>query len=397
MDVSLMLLVSVLCILSPVHSEECELTCHNGGTVGERCMACYCTREHKGRLCELDALKLTMSAKSKYSVRDKLFILTCKLEHPYSGVVRGTIKILRETDVFGSLLQHGSNCSVLSSTSKGYKPKCGQGTDQVRSLVKIYIMEIVRLAFNDVTDWFCCIEEGDKSNKFTMPPTCKLPCENDGTFNDACDKCNCVGNWNGSTCRECGLTCLNGGTPLATCSGCICSSGFIGPACGECGITCSNGGTLLENCTECICPSGFKGPTCGQSEDEESSGPGLVLIVIICFVCLFLLLLIIIIIIIFWRTRRQRPAPVDRTLVPQIIEPSTVSQTNVLFGDARSKRRVSKSSSREGRRPSTSKKGSDKFSKKRSHKSRVGQNDKFSGRRTHKFPQGHRHKSLEEQ
>ncbi|XP_041355772.1 neurogenic locus notch homolog protein 2-like isoform X3 [Gigantopelta aegis] len=372
MDVSLMLLVSVLCILSPVHSEECELTCHNGGTVGERCMACYCTREHKGRLCELDEVMLTFVVDSPLLISGLAFDMTCKITNARGfGLTKSDVQFKL---IYGDILpvyfwQKGSKCTVHVKV-QGYIAKCGTGTDDVSSDVKIYTVQISRARKDHANDWTCFILYPiiPQSSTMHMRPA-----------------------------GECGLTCLNGGTPLATCSGCICSSGFIGPACGECGITCSNGGTLLENCTECICPSGFKGPTCGQSEDEESSGPGLVLIVIICFVCLFLLLLIIIIIIIFWRTRRQRPAPVDRTLVPQIIEPSTVSQTNVLFGDARSKRRVSKSSSREGRRPSTSKKGSDKFSKKRSHKSRVGQNDKFSGRRTHKFPQGHRHKSLEEQ
>ncbi|XP_041355343.1 uncharacterized protein LOC121372970 [Gigantopelta aegis] len=356
MDVSLMLLVTVLCILSPVHSDTCDTNCQNGGTPSKECGQCDCVKGYTGFQCELGdvllnlvvdttemflglaftmtckvtnargfgvkksvvefqrvggnvlptyalqkgskcsghtkmlgyvprcgmgtddvnsnmkiyimeiiqvtksdvtdwvcsimypkiqksrimhfklaAVNLTMSAESKDAVIDKPFILTCTLEHPTSGLVRGTLEFLRGTNVFGSLRQEGPKCRVITSTSRSYKCKCGKGTDQVGSRVKIYHMEIVRLTYHDKWYWFCGIEFGDKSNKFSFSEfiPCKLKCKNGGSPNDVCDKCNCVGNWTGSTCRECGLTCLNGGTLLAMCSGCICRSGFKGPTCGE--------------------------------------------------------------------------------------------------------------------------------------------------------------------
>ncbi|XP_041347113.1 uncharacterized protein LOC121366955 [Gigantopelta aegis] len=114
------------------------------------------------------AVNLTMSAKSKETVMNMSFTLTCKLELPTPGVVRGTIQILRDTQIFAKLLQEGPNCRVITGNSKEYNYKCGNGTKQYQSRVKIYIMEFVRLAPRDKADWLCRIENGDKSNIFSM-------------------------------------------------------------------------------------------------------------------------------------------------------------------------------------------------------------------------------------
>ncbi|XP_041355774.1 uncharacterized protein LOC121373296 isoform X2 [Gigantopelta aegis] len=445
MDVLLMLLVSVLYILSPVHSDTCQLICQNGGTLSKECEQCDCVKGYTGDQCELGdvlltlvvdttemflglaftmsckmanargfganeskvefqrvglpillayvlqkgancsahsslpwmkpkcgagtddvsshmkiyimeitevkksdvvewacsitypnitpsnsihfkllALKLTMSAKSKDAVKNLPFILTCKLEHPTSGVVRGTIQILRQTLIFAKLRQEGPNCTVITGNSKEYNYKCGNGTDQVGSRVKIYIMEFVRLAPRDKADWLCRIENGDKSNIFSMPEftPCPLKCENGGSPNDDCDKCNCFGHWEGSACRKCGFACLNGGT-------------------------------VVTNCTECRCLSGFKGPICSDVVDDEEPGSDWVLIAIIVGL-LLLLLIIIIIIIIWWKRRRQQPTD-GQTLDDARPDAEGHSTEHTVSGShSKSKRRQSRLSSMRGRKSSKS-------------------------------------------
>ncbi|XP_041355793.1 uncharacterized protein LOC121373304 isoform X2 [Gigantopelta aegis] len=124
----------------------------------------------------------------------------------------------------------------------------GEGTLlQNRTVLKFgsgkFIIIYMEIRREDEATYRCTVNyfvNGSFHNKtgemlFEVKVPCNLKCENYGSPNDVCDKCNCVGNWKGSICRECGLTCLNGGTPLATCSGCVCRSGFEGAICGESG------------------------------------------------------------------------------------------------------------------------------------------------------------------
>ncbi|XP_041355339.1 uncharacterized protein LOC121372967 [Gigantopelta aegis] len=122
----------------------------------------------------------------------------------------------------------------------------------------------------------------------------------------------------------------------------------------ECSLTCENGGTANKMCNGCKCTGHWTGPNCEDGGDGRSFGPLLVFII----VCLLFLLLIIITIVLCWRRCRRRPEPVDKTLVPEMIEPPAIGLSNLSFDVSRSKRRASRSSSREGRRPSTSKRGS---------------------------------------
>ena len=90
---------------------------------------------------------------------------------------------------------------------------------------------------------------------------CGLQCENGGAPSDECDRCNCVGNYEGDMCEVCGIPCVNGAHD-DSCTMCICTGGFIGDDCSICPITCMNDGMPNSNCTACDCVGGFEGDNC---------------------------------------------------------------------------------------------------------------------------------------
>ncbi|XP_041355790.1 uncharacterized protein LOC121373300 [Gigantopelta aegis] len=173
MDVLLMLLVSVLYILSPVHPDNCEYNCQNGGIPSRICGKCLCFN-HTGDHCELDDLWNNLVVDSTDIFLGLPFNMMCEVTNARGfGIIASKVEFFKVVDIGAEepvyMLQNGSKCSEHNNIP-GYKAKCGKGTDDVDSDVKLYTLQIARVKEDDATDWSCKINYP----RIAIPPSKRL-------------------------------------------------------------------------------------------------------------------------------------------------------------------------------------------------------------------------------
>jgi len=110
---------------------------------------------------------------------------------------------------------------------------------------------------------------------------CPLQCQNGGSFDSECTKCECTNFFSGENCEICPLSCLNGGSSDSQCTKCECTGLFLGENCQTCPLQCQNGGSADSQCSKCNCTNSFAGDRCetcslqcqnGGSFDRQCSG-----------------------------------------------------------------------------------------------------------------------------
>ncbi|XP_041355342.1 uncharacterized protein LOC121372969 [Gigantopelta aegis] len=169
MDVLLMLLVSVLCISSPVHSDNCEYDCRNFGRPSKVCGKCLCVN-HTGDLCELDDPSVDIVVASTNIFLGLSFNIMCAISDAAGfGIIANKVEFFKGAEEPAYMLQDGSKCSEHNNIP-GYKAKCGKGTDDVDSDDKLYTLQIALVKEDDATNWSCKIDYSD----IAIPPSKRL-------------------------------------------------------------------------------------------------------------------------------------------------------------------------------------------------------------------------------